>query len=230
MQNKVCAKCGAAVAADAKFCTTCGSSEFAAAPAKKPFPTWAKVLIIIGIIIFVPVACTVACTGLLFGAVEEGINEVNEAIENGDYDIDVNYGESDSSTSTVLDTEYVPGETFENGSLKLDFTEVNKDFKDYSQYMGPDSGYKVIQYKFTAKNIGSSDIFISSYSFDCYSDDVVQEDFLWANDSSKTSGGTISAGKTAYINVYCEVPIDSVKNTVEYDFSWLDDNIVFNAN
>ena len=257
--NKTCKKCGASVPADQKFCTSCGGNEFTEAaavqptvapvqpavapvapvagaqPPKKGMPTWLKVILIILLVLGLMGACTVGCVVMTGKAIVDGANEALEDLESdlGDYDYDYDYDyddeEEEEDSDLVLDTEYGPGEVFENGSLSLSFDSVNTNFTVYSQYFGPDAGNKVVQYKFTAKNIGSSDLYISSYSFECYSDDVKVDNFSWANDGSSTSGGTISSGKTAYINVYCEVPSTSVKNIVEYDFSWLDENITFVA-
>lgn len=171
MQNKVCAKCGAAVAADAKFCTTCGSSEFAAAPAapvqaaapvaapaKKPFPTWAKVLIIIGIIILIPVACTVGCTGLLFGAADSAINELEET---GD-----DIFNTDETTPSE-DGTYGLGETFKFDDLEItlgkdiSFTSVDNQYSDYY-------GKTVVKVPITVKNLKSETHSLSSIWVDVF--------------------------------------------------------------
>jgi hypothetical protein len=187
MQNKVCAKCGAAVAADAKFCTTCGSSEFAAAPAapvqaaapvaapaKKPFPTWAKVLIIIGIIIFVPVACTVACTGALFGAAEEGLNELEENINSS-------YGDENESSDSGY---YTVNKAFTFDDLEITvgddilFTTVSNQYSEHN-------GKSVVKIPVTVKNLKSETHSLNMFFYSVYGangTEVSNVSTLWITD------------------------------------------------
>lgn len=191
MQNKVCAKCGAAVAADAKFCTTCGSSEFAAAPAaapvqaaapvaapaKKPFPTWAKVLIIIGIIILLPVACTVACVGGFVGAVDSTMNELEEIGE----DLDSTYGDENESSDSG---DYTVNKAFTFDDLEITvgddilFTTVSNQYSEHN-------GKSVVKIPVTVKNLKSETHSLNMFFYSVYGangTEVSNVSTLWITD------------------------------------------------
>lgn len=203
MQNKVCAKCGAAVAGDAKFCTTCGSAEFAAAPvqanvapaaapAKKPFPTWAKVLIIIGIIILIPVACTYACTSAFVGAVDDAMTELEES---GDDIFNTD------ETTPSQDGKYKLGEKFTFNDLEItlgtDVTVVTYSNK-YSSY----DGKSFVKVPITVKNLKSETHSLSSIwvkSFGSNGTEVESPGYIYDDDYESAGDLRSGASYTKYM-------------------------------
>ena len=121
-------------------------------------------------------------------------------------------------------TTFSVNETFENKYLKITMIETNTNFKDYSEYLGPKSGYKVVMAKFEIENIGTTDEYVSTYEFNCYADGVAMEDFLYSNDNYEWLSATLSPGKRAFGYVFFEVPENSNEIVLEYDESWLNTN------
>lgn len=221
MQNKVCAKCGASVAADAKFCTTCGSSEFAAAPAaapvqaaapvaapaKKPFPTWAKVLIIIGIIIFIPVACTVACTSAFVGAVEEGINEVEESINS-------TYGDENEASDSG---DYAVNKAFTFDDLEItvgddvSFTTVTNQYSEYN-------GKTVVKIPITVKNLKSETHKLNMFYYSVYGANGTETKTVGAyfDDDSVDYAGDLRTGASYTKYIYAIYDADGTY-AIEFD-------------
>ena len=185
--TKVCKHCKEEIAKDAKRCPKCGG--------KLGIPGWVKAIIIIVIVFACVIGCVSSCT-----------NEVDKAVKEsfGGYD--------DQSGKTSFNV----GETFESKHLKIKFDSSNLDFKNYSEYSDLKDGYKVVEFKFTAENIGEEDDEFSYTDFNCYADGQKMQQFYGAEDSGLDSGGTISKGKKSSVPVYCEVPRSASKVSVEY--------------
>lgn len=200
-ETKICKKCKEEINKKAKRCPKCG--------ANLGIPGWVKFLIIIFIVFFMCISCMSSCV--------DSVNESFEETEN-EY-LDVN-GKTSFNT----------GESFENKYIKITLNSVNKNFKKYNKYSAPEKGYKVVQFIFTAENIGKEDQYFDYTDFSCYSGDIAMQQFYGVDDSGLDSGGKISSGKKVTVPLYCEVPMDATDVTAEYDASWLDSvNIVFNA-
>lgn len=197
METKKCKHCLEEIPKKAKRCPKCGG--------KFGLPGFVKILIGLVIIIIIIVAFMSSCTK----AVDDAIKET----ENSYLDI---HGK----------TSFNINETFENSYLKITMTEVNLDFKDYNEYLGPKDGYKVVMAKFEVENIGDSDQYVSTYDFNGYVDNVAMEQFIYANDNYEWLSSTISKGKKAIGYVFVEVPQDTQSVTLEYTASWLDNNKV----
>lgn len=204
-ETKTCKKCMEEINKKAKRCPKCG--------ANLGIPGFVKFLIIMAVIFFMCISCMASCANSVGDAIDESIKETENSYK------DVNGKES-----------FNIGETFENKYIKVKLDSVNTDFKNYSQYSKPDAGFKVVQFVFTAVNIGDDDQYFDYTDFDCYADDTSVKQFYGADDAGLFSGGNISKGKKVTMPVYCEVPVDSEKVIVEYDASWIENtNIVFNA-
>lgn len=197
---KKCKHCNEDVAKSAKVCPKCGG--------KLGMPAWLKALIIIIIVIVCVVGCVSSCTG----AVEEAVKE-----SFGGYD--------DQSGKTSFNV----GEVFESKHLKISFDSCNTNFTNYSEYATVKDGYKVVEFKFTAENIGEEDDSFSYYDFNCYADGEKKQQFYSTDDSGLDSGGTLSKGKKSSVPVYCEVPANASKITVEYKPMLADKNYEFIA-
>lgn len=171
---------------------------------KLGMPLWAKLLIIIAIIF----ACIIGCVNSCSNAVDEAF---------GGYD------DQHGKTSFNI------GETFESKYLKVKFDSANLNFTNYDKYSTIKNGYKVVQFKFTAENIGDENQTFDYTDFNCYADNKSMQQFYGTDDSGLESGGTISKGKTATASVYCEVPKNSSTVTVEFKPMLADNNYTFIA-
>ena len=154
-------------------------------------PGWAKALIVIVIIFGCIIGCMNSCS-----------NAVNEAFSG--------YDDQNGKTSFKV------GEIFESKYLKVTFNSSNLNFTNYSKYATVKDGYKVVEFKFTAENIGEENQTFYYTDFDCYADNETMQQFYSTEDSGLDSGGTISAGKKISVPVYCEVPANASKISVEF--------------
>ena len=199
-KTKTCKHCKEETAKDAKRCPKCGG--------KLGLPGWAKALIIVAIVIICIVGCMSSCA--------KGVDDAVKEVTNG-YD-DVNGKKS-----------FNAGDVFENKHLKIKFESSNLNFTNYSEYATVKDGYKVVEFKFSAENIGEEDENFDYTDFNCYADGEKQQQFYSVEDSGFDSGGTISSGKKSSVPVYCEVPKSASKVTVEYKPILADKNYEFVA-
>lgn len=117
-----------------------------------------------------------------------------------------------------------PGETLNDGDFQIVFESV-EDFTGYNEYFAPASGNKIIKLNLKCQNNGSSDEFISYYSFDCYADNETAEIYLYGDDSLSA---TISPGRGASGALYFEVPADAESIEVEYETNvWTNEKAIF---
>ncbi len=199
-ETKKCKKCMEEINRKAKKCPKCG--------ANLGLPGWLKFLIIIGIVFVMCISCMSSCA-----------NSVNDAIEETEKEYKDEYADINGKTSFKV------SESFENKHLKITITEVDTNWKGYSSYTKPSSGKKVIRITLTAENVGAESDSISSYSFNCYADDVVVDEYIWADDYSEF-GGTLSSGKKTIGAIYYEVPTDAETLVLEYEPNILDSESV----
>ena len=196
MKTKKCKYCQGEIAKNAKKCPNCGG--------KLGMPGWAKVLIVLVIIFVCIVGCVNSCSNAVDDAVKETTNSYNDI--NGKTSFKVN-------------------ESFQNKYEKITMTEVNTNFTDYSEYLDPKDGNKVVMLKFEVENINdkNDELYVSSLSFNAYADGIAAESFYSGNDKYNDLSATVGKGKKAIGYVFYEVPKDAQKITVEYnaDF-WVD--------
>ncbi len=197
---KSCKHCNEQVAKSAKVCPKCGG--------RLGLPSWAKALIIIGIILFCVVGCVNGCSNAVNDAVEETKNSYN----------DIN-----GKTSFKLN------ETFQNKYEKITMTEVNMNFTDYNEYLGPKEGNKVIALKFEVENISDErdELYVSSLNFNGYADGVAINQFYYGGDAYNDLSATVGKGKKTIGYILYELPIAAKKINIEYnaDF-WVDGNTI----
>ena len=174
----------------------------------KGMPGWLKVIIVIIVILICLVGCMSSCGKAVDDAVKETVGAYED--QNGKKSFKV-------------------GETFENKYLKIKYESSNLDFKDYNKYATVKDDYKVVEFKFVAENISDENQSFSYVDFDCYADNQKMQQFYLTDDSGVDSGGTISKGKKSNVPIYCEVPKDSEKVTVEYKPLLADNNYEFIA-
>jgi len=187
METKKCKYCKEEIDKNAKRCPKCGG--------KFGLPLIVKILIVI----FIIITCVVACVGGCSKAVVDGIEESFSG-----YD-DINNKKS-----------FNVGETFESKYLKITFVDFDNNFRNYNEYATIADGYKIVKFVFTAENIGEESQTFDYTDFDCYADDETMQQFYSVDDAGLDSGGTVSSGKKATVPVYCEVPNDASKITVEF--------------
>lgn len=195
---KKCKHCNAEVASGAKKCPKCGG--------KLGLPTFLKFIIVI-VIIF---ACMIGCVNGCVNSVDESLEETSNSYN------DINGKKS-----------FKVNETFQNKYTKITMTEISTDFKDYSEYSEPTSGYKYIMAKFEVENVDeeSDEQYISSLDFNAYADGMAVESAYVGNDNYKDLSATLGKGKKANGYVFYEVPTNATEITIEYstDF-WTDGN------
>ena len=114
--------------------------------------------------------------------------------------------------------------------MKVTFNSSNLNFTNYDKYSDLGEGNKVVEFKFTAENIGEDDETFDYTDFECYADGKKMQQFYGAKDAGLDSGGKISKGKQSSVPIYCEVPIDAKKVSVEYSPMLADKNYEFVAN
>ena len=200
MKTKKCKHCQEEIAKSAKRCPKCGR--------KLGMPGWTKVLIIV-VIIF----------GCIIGCVNGCSNAVNDAVE----DTKNSYKDINGKTSFKVN------ETFQNKYEKITMTEVNTNVTDYSEYLGPKDGNKIIALKVEVENINedNDELYVSSMSFNAYADGEAVDSYMYGSDKYKDLSATLGKGKKAVGYVLYEVPKNAQKITVEYnaDF-WTDGNAI----
>ena len=193
---KICKHCKEEISKGAKRCPKCGG--------KLGLPGWIKGLIVIIIIFFCVVGCMSSCGKAVEDAVEETKNEFKD--KNG-------------KTSFKLN------ESFENKYEKITMTEVNTDFKDYSEYSKPANGNKYVMVKFEVENINSEndEVYVSNSEYNAFADDEAVDSAYVGNDKYKDLTATVSKGKKTVGYIFYEVPKDSKKIIVDYNANfWTD--------
>ena len=128
-------------------------------------------------------------------------------------------------------TSEVLKDTFENGSiveLNIGENTTVDDYTDYSKYIHPTAGNKVIRIEMKFENNSSKDIILNSVS--CYADNQKCETTYFVNDFNLPTLEKISSGNSFTGIIYYEVPENSEKIKVEYDTDTLNDSkVIFNV-
>ena len=193
---KKCKYCQAEISKTAKTCPKCGG--------KLGMPGWAKALILI-VIIF---GCIVGCVGSCSSAVDDAVKETKNS-----------YKDKNGKTKFKIN------ESFENKNEKIIMTEVNTNFTDYNEYLGPKDGNKIIAVKFEVENISTEndELYVSGLEFNGYADGVAVDQYLYAADQYNDITATLGKGKKTVGYVLYEVPANAQKITIEYNANfWTD--------
>lgn len=198
METKKCKQCQKDINKDLRVCPKCG--------VKQPEPVWAIALVVLFAI------------GALYGLSTNGEdNQVpNSQKESSKAETSSIKEETKKPAPPEEKKTFKVGEQLETQGLKITFDSSNLNFTNYSRYASVKEGNKIVEFKFTAENIGERDRSFNYYDFNCYADDQKMQQFYSTDDSGLDSGGTISSGKRASVPVYCEVPSNASKITVEY--------------
>lgn len=152
-------------------------------------------------------AITVICS---FAAFAIGSNDDSASVSQGD---GTNNGGTTSGNVIVN-----VSDVLKTSNLEITYNGCGE-YKGYSQYSAPKSGYKYIYIDLSAKNIGDTDAYISYFEFNCYADDIAME----AHYEDDGISATLSAGRSTSGKVYFEVPKDAEKIEIEYETDFWDD-------
>ena len=138
-------------------------------------------------------------------------------------------GEKDSGYVQQLNTTptgdaYKVGDVVESSRLKIAYESCEEYVSD-NMFIVPAEGYRFVSCRFEFENVGTSDEYISSFSFDCYADGLNCKGAYIRDDDLNA---TLSAGRKAKGTVTFEVPIDAEVIEVEYLSNyWTSNRVVF---
>ena len=126
--------------------------------------------------------------------------------------------------TNATDGAYKVGDVVESSKLKITYLSCEEYVSD-NMFITPADGYRYVSCEFEFENVGTSDEFISSFSFDCYADGInCKGTYIRDDDLS----ATLSAGRKTKGTVTFEVPIDAEVIEVEYLSNyWTSNRVVF---
>lgn len=134
-----------------------------------------------------------------------------------------------SSGSSVADEEkYRVGDSYEGDSLKVKFVECGE-YTDYSEYLPPADGNKIIYAKFEFENTGSDEEYVMYTDFNAFADNKNVNQYYSAEDTDNTAFScNLSAGRSGSGTVMFEVPENSEEIDIEFSPSfWSSEHVVF---
>ena len=132
--------------------------------------------------------------------------------------------EDETTKVTKPSNVFAPGETVTTDKFKIKFISCEL-YTDYKSYQEPDKGYVYYRFEFEFENISKNDQSVSSWDFECYTDDYSVEDSYVGDDILNAS---LSAGKKTKGALYYIVPENAKKIELEYEIDyWRDKKIVF---
>lgn len=137
---------------------------------------------------------------------------------------DKNSGYVQEKNTTPSPDAHSVGDVVESSNLKITYISCEEYISD-NMFVTPNEGYHFISCEFEFENVGSSDEYISSFSFDCYADGLdCDGEYIRDDDLS----ATISAGRKVKGTVTFEVPIDAEVIEVEFLSNyWTSNRVVF---
>lgn len=144
-------------------------------------------------------------------------NDSNQAVQTAD---------SAETSAPDEEQQIEPGTEVSTKNLKISYLSCDTNYTDYSEFLAPKSGNKVIRAEFEFENISSTDQFISGT--ECYADNSKCELFFGADDASFDAVNTISPGRKVSAAVYYEVPenAENIELEIDGDF-WSNEKIIF---
>ena len=119
-----------------------------------------------------------------------------------------------------------PGDSLKGKTLNIQYLSCEEDSSD-NPFINPKDGCGYITCTFEFQNVSSSDVTVTSFSFDCYADGVSCDAAYFRDDNISA---TLSAGRKAKGTVTFEVPLDAEVIEVEYLTNyWTSNRVVFDA-
>ena len=137
---------------------------------------------------------------------------------------------ADDDTSEAEDTVdentiYQPGDVLEEDGVTITYLSAGE-YTDYDEWSEPSDGKIVVQAEFEFENTSDSDIYVSSFEFECYADGYSCEGYYYADTESLDA--TLSSGKKTKGVLMYEVPEDASEVLLEYETNfWTEDKITF---
>ena len=164
-----------------------------------------SILIMIGMIIIVG-AGSISALNDISDTLDTDMNTINSFVKEVEDD---------------EDEEINVGETYEDDEVSIKYVSVDENFTGYNSYATVEQGYKIIKLELEVENLSNSNMYVSSYDFDCYADQYDCDRFYSV--TGGTFSATLSAGKKTKGSVYFKVPTDATEITVEYEVDSLTD-------
>lgn len=180
-----CKACGAEIAKNAKSCPQCGARN-------KGLPTWATVLIVLGIVGAIATCGLVSCTGLLVKSVDEAVKETAAGSDVTGPDGKVLTGEAAKNPTFEIGSQITVGDL----TIKID-APTNKKPGEFDDVK---SGNAAV-FHVTATNNGADAAYVSTGDFNLYVDGKKQKEvFLSGVDFAieEINSGKTSEGEMAF--------------------------------
>lgn len=126
-----------------------------------------------------------------------------------------------------VDSTFHVGDVLETKKVKLSYISCG-DYTDDNMFVNPDDGNKFVYLEFEFENIGSADVSVGSWDFDCYADGYEASRVYATADNAMITITTLSSGRKTKGIVVFEVPQDAEKIEVEYETSyWTQNKAIF---
>lgn len=138
-------------------------------------------------------------------------------------------GEQDSGYVPASNTTPTEGAFLVGDVVRLDDATITylscENYESDNMFVQPKDGYHYVSCTFEFENNGDSDLYASSYSFDCYADGVAcDQTFIRDDDLS----ATVSSGHKAQGTVTFEVPDNATVIEAEYETNvWTSERVAF---
>lgn len=205
-QTKLCKHCKTEIDKKAKVCPNCKKKQ--SGPLK-------IVLIVLAVIV------VIAAIGGSGGEDEEvkKTTASNSDVTSTDTN---NVSETEAPAEK---TEFVVGEAAESDDFKISFLSAEQYASD-NEFLQPEEGNVYYRVEFEIENKDDSDMYISSYDFECYADGYSTTTPLLSD--GLLSSTTLSSGKKAKGYIYYEIPQNAESIVVEYETNfWTENKITF---
>lgn len=215
----VCKHCGAEIASNAKTCPQCGGKN------KKPFfkKWWFWLIVVVAVIAVIAGASGSSgdrdTDTKKVGEVGQNDKDGAAAAGSGNSEAaDVTEAEGSETPEKEAQTVYHVGDILHDGNMDIVYV-ASGDYTEDNEFMQPADGAKYIFLSFAFINTSeTSDVSISSYSFECYADGYACDPYYGGDDDLS---GTLSAGRSTSGSVYFEIPQDAQEIEVEYETNFL---------
>ena len=129
-----------------------------------------------------------------------------------------NYSTTSTNTSVELissDIYSSVGNSATSDNIKVDFKNVDLNFKKYNDYAFIPSGYTILKADFEFENVGNTYSLVSYNDFKCYADDFSCDEFYYVDNYFFSE--SLAPGEKYTASVYFEVPKSATSIDLEYD-------------
>ena len=144
----------------------------------------------------------------LYNKISSSLEGISDSNSNGNLD-----GNLSSSLDNITLNGTV-GETVTLEDLKVTLLSIEKDFKDYYDYVKIDEDYMVIKVNFEFENMGKYNEYVLYSDFECFADKFSCDEFNSLEDSYFYE--RIEPGSKVKGSVYFEIPRDAENLEIEF--------------